>query len=430
MVSVRTAEGAVRVESERRRFVLDGWRGVALVLLAVCCSFWQLHVHNRIMGPNYSDLVTRWVGTRAAIAGLDPYSEDVLPDMLRMYYGHYPLTPSDPNPERQRFYYPANLVVLLAPFAYFTWPTARSLFLVATVILLALGFRGCMEMYRVRWTQRQTALALVLVLCSWPILWGLRLQQPTLLVAAFVFLACYCVNRGRDRAAGILLALATVKPQIVLPLLAWLVVWALVHRRWKILVWFAGALVAFLLCTDLLVPGWIPRWRASVVMYVRATDTAPALENLFGHWAGLALTLLIAASICVSLWRLRRSNANSLEFAAAISLVLALTVLFIPTHLAIIYNQVLLFPACLFVIQAAPADRDSQIVRWVVLALLWMTFALPVAAVIGETISKPSVFWDALPYFGNAPLIGAVAMAAAILASRRRMPVRELLQGE
>ena len=430
MVSVRTAEGAVRVDNGRRRSVLNGWRGVALVLLAVCCSFWQLHVHNHVMGPNYSDLVTRWVATRAAIAGLDPYSEDVLPDMQRMYYGHYPLTPADPSPERQRFYYPATLVLLLAPLAYFTWPVARVIFVAVTVALLLLGFRGSIEMYSLQWTRRQIAIELVLAVCSWPVLWGLRLQQPTLLIAAFVFVACYCVSRRRERAAGILLALATVKPQIVLPVLAWLLLWAIMHRRWKLLGWFASSFALFFICTEMLVPGWVRSWRASLGIYVRDTDTAPALETLFGHWAGLALSVLIAASICMSLWRLRRSNPGSAEFGVAVSLALTLTILFNPTHLAMIYNQVLLFPACLFVIQTKPADRDSRIVRWVVVALLWITFSLPVAAVIGETISHPSVYWDALPYLGNSPLIGAVAMATAMLASRRNKPIYQLLQAE
>ncbi|HEX6772426.1 MAG TPA: glycosyltransferase family 87 protein [Acidobacteriaceae bacterium] len=429
MATVRTAENAVRIESERK-FALNGWRGVALVLLAVCCSFWQLHVHNRVMGPNYSDLVTRWVGTRAAIAGLDPYSEDMLPDMLRMYYGHYPLTPSDPNPERQRFDYPANLVVLLAPLAYFNWRMARVIYLVVTIALLVLGLRGVIEMYPRRWTRLQIALALALAVCSWPVLWGLRLQQPTLLVAGFMFLACFCLSRGRERAAGILLALATVKPQIAVVLLAWILWWAVLHRAWRLLASFGTTLAVMLLLTEAVVPHWISRWRASLAGYGSATDTASALENLFGHWAGLAFTVLIAGFLCLNLWRLRRVSADSPEFPVAVGMAFALTVLVIPTHLTMIYNQVLLFPACLFVVQAKPADRDSRIVRWVVLAFLCVTFTLPLASVIGETISRPSAFWDALPYFCNSPLIGAVAMAAAILATRGQKPTRQLLKAE
>jgi hypothetical protein len=429
MATVRTAENAVRIESERK-FALNGWRGVALVLLAVCCSFWQLHVHNRVMGPNYSDLVTRWVGTRAAIAGLDPYSEDVLPDMLRMYYGHYPLTPSDPNPERQRFDYPANLVVLLAPLAYFNWPVARVIFLVVTIALLVLGLRGVIEMYPRRWTRLQIALALALAVCNWPVLWGLRLQQPTLLVAGFMFLACFCLSRGREHVAGILLALATVKPQIVLILLAWILLWAVLHRAWRLLASFAITLAVMLVLTEAVVPHWISRWRASLAGYGGATDTAPALENLFGHWAGFAFIVLIAGFLCLNLWRLRRVSADSPEFPVPVGMAFALTVLVIPTHLTMIYNQVLLFPACLFVVQAKPKDPDSRIVRWVVLALLWVTFTLPLAAMIGETISHPSLFWDALPYFCNSPLIGAVAMAAAMLATRGQKPTRQLLKAK
>ncbi|HEY1212599.1 MAG TPA: glycosyltransferase family 87 protein, partial [Bryobacteraceae bacterium] len=271
---------------------------------------------------------------------------------------------------------------------------------------------------------------LVLTMCSWPVLWGLRLQQPTLLLAGVMFLACFCLSRGQERAAGILLALATVKPQIVAILLLWLFCWAIAQRAWRFLTSFGVTLVLLLLLTQALVPHWIPRWRASLAGYGNATDTAPALENLFGHWAGLAFTVLIAGTLCLALWRLRRASADSPEFAIAISMALTLTVLVIPTHLTMVYNQVLLFPACLFIIHAAPVDRDSRIMRWIVLILLWLTFAFPVVSVIGESITHPSVYWDALPFIGNSPLIGAVAMAAAILATRRKTPIRELLQAE
>ena len=416
MTSVPTA---VRIESANRRpFVLHDWWGAALLLLLVACSLRQMHVHNRIMQPSYSDLVTRWVGTRAALAGSDPYSDELLPEMHRMYYGHYPLTAADPDPIRQKFYYPAHMVVLLAPLAFLPWQTARWIFLSVTLLLLLLGFRGLIKMYPRQYTRDQIAIVLVLSIFNWPVLWGLRLQQPTLLIAGFIFLACFCVSRGLGSVAGVLLALATVKPQMVLPILAWLFLWAIVNRTWNLFVSFGVTLAVLLLCAERIVPHWIPHWRASLVVYARATETASPLENLFGHWAGLALTILIAGSICVSLWRLRRCSANSVEFSVAISLVLALTVLVIPTHLAIIYNQVLLFPACLFLICVTPSDRDSRIARWGALVLLVLTFALTPIAVLGETVMKPSIVWDAMPFFNNSPMTAGIAMAMAIIVSR------------
>jgi hypothetical protein len=419
MTSHLTAEAPVRSESaERRPFVFDGWWGAALLLLLVACSFWQMHVHNRIMQPSYSDLVTRWVGTRAALAGKDPYSDELLPEMHRMYYGHYPLTATDPDPIRQKFYYPAHMVVLLAPLAYLPWPIARGIFVAVTVLLLAIGFWCCMRMYRRPHTRSQLAMLVVLTLCSWPVLWGLRLQQPTLLIAAFIFLACFCLGRGFGSVAGVLLAFATIKPQIAVPILAWLFLWAIVNRGWNLFVSFAITLAVLLLCAERIVPHWIPYWRASLLIYARGTETALPLENLFGHWVGLALTILIAGSICVSLWRLRRYSADSVEFSVAVSLVLALTVLVIPTHLTIIYNQVLLFPACLFLVYVTPADRDSRIARWGALALLVLTFALTPMAVLGETVMRPSILWDAMPYLNNSPMTAGIAMALAIIVGR------------
>jgi hypothetical protein len=413
-----TAAIPARAVSERRLPLPHGWLGFTLLLILVASPVWQMHVHNRVMQPSYSDLVTRWVGTRAALAGLDPYSDEVLPEMQRMYYGHYPVTAADPDPVRQRFYYPAHLVIVLAPLAYLPWQTARWIFLSATLLLLLVGFWGCMKMSPKRYTWDQIAIVLVLSVFNWPVLWGLRLQQPTLLIAAFIFLACFFVSRGGASAAGVLLALATVKPQIVLPILAWLLLWALMNRIWSLFVSFGITLAALLLCSERIVPGWISHWRAAVSVYAHVTDTAPPLENLFGHWAGLALTILIAGSICISLWRLRRCRANSAEFSVAISLVLALTVLVTPTHLAIIYNQVLLFPACLFLAYVTPTDRDSRIVRWGALALVILTFALTPAAILAEAVLKPSIVWDAMPFFNNSPMAAGIAMAMAIIVSR------------
>jgi hypothetical protein len=93
-----------------------------------------------------------------------------------------------------------------------------------------------------------------------------------------------------------------------------------------------------------------------------------------------------------------------------------------PTHLAIIYNQVLLFPACLFLIYVTPANRDSRIARWGALALLVLTFALTPAAVLAEAVLKPSIVWGAMPFFSNSPMSGGIAMAMAIIVSHALKP--------
>ncbi|HZD77884.1 MAG TPA: glycosyltransferase family 87 protein [Acidobacteriaceae bacterium] len=424
MAQVPTAEAPVRIGSAKRRaFRFEGWWGAALLLLLVACPLWQMHVHNRSMRPSHSDLIIRWVGTRAALDGFDPYSNQVLQEIQRAYYGHYPLTAADPDAARQAFLYPAHVVLLLAPLAYLHWETARWVFLSVTLPLLIVGLQCCMQMFPRRHTRLQTGIILVLAICNWPILWGLRLQQPTLLIAAFIFVACFALTRGWTSAAGALLALATVKPQIVFLLLLWLFLWSIVRRLWSFLISFGVTLAILLLWTERLVPHWVSHWRASLSGYGRVTDTAPPLENLFGHWVGLALTALVAASLCLSLWRLRRAGPRSAEFSVAIGLVLVLTVLVIPTHLTMIYNLVLLFPACLFLAYVTPPDRDSRIARRGALALLVLTFALTPMAVLAEAVLKPSIVWGAMPFFSNSLTAAGIAMAAAIIAGRALKPL-------
>jgi hypothetical protein len=406
-----------------------GWLGLILLLILVASPVWQMHVHNRVMRATYSDLIQRWVGTRAALQGRDPYSADVLREIQRAYYGHYPLTAADPDAARQTFLYPAHVVLLLAPLAHFQWETARWIFLSVMLPLLILGFWSCLQMFLRSHTRGQIAVILLIAVFNWPVLWGLRLQQPTLLIAAFIFLAGFCIRNGWCVAAGVLLALATVKPQIVFLVLAWLFLWAIVHRVWSLLISFSLTLVVLLLWTERLVPHWISHWRASLSGYGGVTDTALPFENLFGHWAGLALTLLIAASICRSLWRLRKVSAASAEFSVAISLSLALTVVVIPTHLTMIYNLVLLFPACLFLAYVTPTDRDSRIAGWGALALVILTFALTPAAILAEAVLKPSIVWDAMPFFNNSPMAAGIAMAMAIVVSRALKSQPDSLRG-
>ena len=67
---------------------------------------------------------------------------------------------------------------------------------------------------------------LALTLGTFWVVQGIRLQQLSLLVAPMVAASIYFLTRNRQVASGILLGLATIKPQIALPLAAWLMLWA------------------------------------------------------------------------------------------------------------------------------------------------------------------------------------------------------------
>jgi hypothetical protein len=404
-------------EPDRKTASSAGGRLALLALLGVLAAapLWYVRVIDRYVPQQRSGLLPRWVGTRAALAGRDPYSPEVLREIQTAFYGH-PLAAGDAaNPET--FLYPAPVVILLAPLAPLSWQGARAAFLLVTCPLLAWGFWLCIGRLGPSVSAGSRAAVLVLALCSWPVVWGLRMLQLTMPVAALILIAWALLARGRQWLPGILLALVTIKPQLALPVLAWLLLWAVMRRRWALIGSFAATLTVLLAVTEEIVPGWFGHWRASLNNYTGVTHTALPLEHLLGHWGGLAVTLAIAGSSAVALWRLRRSAPESAEFGLAMSLVLATTVCLVPMNPPLIYNFVLLLPACLVLALHRRGAAIAQVVRVLALAQLGVGFAVVVLAAAMDLTGhlRPVVAY--LPFLDYLlPPLVAAALALQALA--------------
>ena len=375
---------------------------ILLLLAAVVAPLWHLHVIDTHMladtglTPHFSDLIPRLIAAKAALAGRDPYSPGVLREVQTVWYGR-PLTTAD-EVERLGFWYPAHVVILLDGLTNCSWASAQLLFFLVVGPLLAAGFWLLVRLLALPLTGARTAAVVFLSFCSWPVVWALRLQQLTLLVAALVFIACHLIRKGHMAAAGVLLGIATIKPQLVLLLVLWLVLWSWIHRTWSFIASFGVTIAMLFLWSERLVPGWLPRWIAAVRAFRQATATMLPLQMMFGDWVGSILTLLLVGWSGFLLWRLRRSSPSSREFGWAISLVLATTVCTIFTAPGLIYNQILLVPACLLVMYTKPVGYYAGLLRRLMLGFLSWGFISVLVAVVGETALKPGAFWGILPF--------------------------------
>ena len=396
------------------RTLLRRLAAVILLAAAIAAPLWRLHVIAPWVPSSQSDLLPRWIGTQVALAGHDPYSARTQHMIERAYYGEA-LHHGKPN-RRQAFLYPAHVVLLLLPLAHLSWQAARITYTAIVLPLLVASFWLCLRSLKLRLSPGQTAAVLILACFSWPVVWGLRLEQLTLPVAALIFFAGFLLAQGRQAIPGLLLAFTTIKPQLVLPLLVWLVLWAILRRNWAFIVSFAGSLVALLTVTECIVPGWWPHWLASLHGYSAITNTAPPLEFLLGSWLGLPLTILIAAVATLALWRLRRSSPNSAEFGLGVSLTLALAVTLAPTDAAMLYNQVLLLPACLLLLFHRPTAPVSSLARRFALAVLFAEFVIVAVSALGDAITGVNDFWQRLLLFDHflAPTL-AFALASGVL---------------
>jgi len=152
------------------------------------------------------------------------------------------------------FYYPpwfGALWVLFVPLGFvgakIAWHFANVELALATAYLLRKAVPGAPA-----WAP------FVLVPCTVFALAAISLGQTTFLVFFLVALAWRLLELRRDRAAGVVLAWLTIKPQLTAVLLLALVVWLVRRRRWSALAALAvtGALLG--LASTLALPTWLP----------------------------------------------------------------------------------------------------------------------------------------------------------------------------
>lgn len=385
---------------------------LSLVAIVVITPLWQVHVMDRMLLLSHNDLIGRWIGTREALRGNDPYSPAVTREIEIAFYGP-PFFWPRAHIDDQAFNYPAQLVILLAPLAALPWKAAALTFLAGIIPLLALSFWSCVRFLELPFTRSRTALVVLLCLSSWPVVFALRLLQPTLLAASLVFLACFLLSRQRPIPAGILLAVATFKPQLVVLLIAFLLLWTALRRLWSFLASFALTSAVLLLWTEIILPGWIPHWLGALHRFQTSYGTVP-LEPVFGHYAGRAVTYLILGLSGWAVWRMRHASPRSAEFALCVALILAATDCANYALPVMNYNHILLIPGCLLLVFGKESiNQYADLGRRLALATVAWGFAAVPIAVLGESLSHPSPYWDILPFLN--PLLPALVSVALLL---------------
>jgi hypothetical protein len=349
----------------------------SLVALAVPV---QLHLVQHLSPDTYSDLYSPWFGSRAALDHSDPYSPAITAQIQHNMYGH-PLAADDPH-DPEAFVYPPWIVFPLAPFTLLTWPTVELLFAVLTPLVILAAIAAWMRLCRPGFDRLTAIAACVLILASWPAVWGCYQRQPSLFVAAAMALAILLFDRQRDISAGILLALATVKPQLVLLLGLWLLLISLRQRRWRFAASFCSTFAVLIGASALLLPGSISHWIHAAIAYTHTAGKVSLLTHLFGPRLGLFADIALVAALGIRLWQLRSAAPGSSAFVSCAALVLAVTTCLIPGNPWLLFNNLLLIPAILLLTTSAPTQISKLFENLAGIALLLAILITPLCAAI------------------------------------------------
>jgi Glycosyltransferase family 87 len=375
---------------------LRSWK---LPLLAILCAVGTWTYANRVLIPhqisdsaahdrprgNFSDLYPRWIGAQELLLHRrDPYSPEVTRRIQAGYYGR-PLDssrPADPK-DQQAFAYPVYVVFYLAPTVRLNFGIVQRAFFWLLVGITAASVPLWLRV--LNWTVAPSiqAAMMAFTLGSLPVFQGLRLQQLTLLVAALCAAAMALLAAGRPITAGILLSLAAIKPQLLLPLLLRLGVWSLgdLKRRYRWAVSFLIVMTVLCVASEWLLPHWIGRFWRALGDYWRYAQAVPMLEAILPRpWSRL-LEVLFVGTTAVACFKRRRQPENTGAFQSSTCLVLALTVLAAPIFS--LYNQVLLVPAILLIARDRRMIWEGNIVSR---ALLIIVAALPAWSWLSATV--------------------------------------------
>ena len=228
--------------------------GVIGVIALVVGLGWMNYTYCH-QNPGGNDFLVHWMGTRLLLKdGLSPYSDQTATQIQIFAYGH----PAQAGEHELRVAYPLYSVLLFIPFALIQdFATARAIWM--TVLELSILSLTFLSIRAFQWKPNLVVLALIFL---FSLVWYHAVRtiingNAVGLVALVLLGAFLAIKNDMDEVGGFLLALTTIKPQLVVLVILFILIWAVNRRRWKLVSWFMGTMVILVAVAFLFVPDWI-----------------------------------------------------------------------------------------------------------------------------------------------------------------------------
>lgn len=206
--------------------------------------------------PGGNDFYSRWAGARALLVeGRDPYSLEVTQE-IQVAKG------IDPSQEgKGSFANPLYVLFLFWPLVYLPFDWAQAIWMVTLQWVTVAAVAALLKLECWQLSPVGQIALLLGTLFLYPIARSIVLGQFTLHITLFLVLTLWALRQDRDGWAGVLLAATSVKPQVCIFVVLWLVLWAIGRRRWRLV----GGLVAGGALLSLAAMALFPRWPISLL---------------------------------------------------------------------------------------------------------------------------------------------------------------------
>lgn len=284
--------------------IVAGTLLIVLLYLALAYGIYT-SLTSHVSGSN--DLYSRWSGARALfLEGRDPYSSDVTQSIQLGMLGRL----STPEEDQVAFAYPLYAAFLMLPLVALPYAQAQALWMAALVLAVVGGVLILSRLSRVSMTPALVLLIAFGALFYYPSARAIILGQFAIVSFLCLTLAAWAIQERQDLAAGVLLALATVKPQLASLLVPFVLAWALKQRRWRLVGGAASTLLALVVLACFWIPTWpLEFWQGLVgyTHYIRVGAPVQTALSLVmpSDWVGPAalvagmVLVVIAAAACL-----------------------------------------------------------------------------------------------------------------------------------
>jgi hypothetical protein len=376
---------------------------VILVTILILVGLTWINYRYSVQNPGGSDLLPRWVGTREFfMKGQSPYSEATTQEIQQRFYGR----PARSDEDQVLFVYPFYSIFIFGPYALISdYDMARAVWMTtleACIVLIAAA-----SISLSRW---KLSPFMLMVLLIFAILWyyGIRAlinANASIFLGLLIVGAFLAIRAEQDSWAGLLLALATIKPQVVILLIVFILVWSISERRWLLFWSFLGNLALMVAITSLLIPDWTWQNFRQIVAYpgytLPGTPGAIFIQWLpgVGKKLGWAVTILLTTTLLWE-WRVaRKRDFHWFLWTACLTLVIT-TMIGIRTATE---NYVVLFPALVLIFSAWDQEwgvfgRGMIVLSYLLLFFgVWWLFLATLET--GDQPIQSSIMFFPLPVF-------------------------------
>jgi hypothetical protein len=223
---------------------------IIIVMLLNLFAFYRFSINS----PGGNDSIPSWIGVKAWVfENINPYSTEVTIRGGKMVYGPVDYLRKD----KEIFAYPFYTLFLYIPFIWMNFEWARAinmLLLEFSILLMIILSIKIMKWDPPRWLYISTIFFGLFLYYS---VRTIILWQVAGYVALFITLALWGIKEHQDVFAGVCLAMASIKPQMVFFIIPIIFIEGLLFKRFKLSLSIIITLFILFALSSIFLPTWI-----------------------------------------------------------------------------------------------------------------------------------------------------------------------------